>query len=233
MGCRWLISLALCAWGCGRIGYDGVDDGGVSSSKVQHASAFVGLDTVVQVPLRDPVVADELIAVLVSTTQGNAIDAPTDSQGNTYTLALAQNAMAANDAKIALFTSVATTTSENTITCRLAVDRDNIHCHVYVLHALAYMAVPFSYDAAGATPSVSTTTSRASSYVLAYFAGNNSMGTFTPGAGYADFEQTSSPSNDVAFSEGSLALTPGDYTATIDVTAPDSFNAAFIVFAPP
>jgi BACON domain-containing protein len=197
---------------------------------VQHSSGFARSGTSVAVPFKGNVTLGNVLFVAVSTYAKQTMSAPTDSEGNVYTLAATVTNPGNSVASI--YTTTATSTGANTVTCHVG-GSDNIHCHIYEV-----AGVTTTVDASGTrlltgnALSVSTTaaTTNASDYVLSYFAADNTQPTFTAGAGYADAETTNSPSNDTAFSEDSILSATGVPTATATASGSDAYAELVVAF---
>jgi hypothetical protein len=237
--------LAICALlgaGCGRLGFDAPADarGDARSDAtlgsprvVQHASDSMPNAASVTVPLAGPVSAGDVLVVATSTTTRNGTPTVTDSQGNVYTLAVTGDA-GAGEAVAGIYVAISGANAAATVTCQTGVV-DNVHCHVYELTRTTGV-VETSGIAAQIGPdltvSTASATTRDNSYVLAYFAGNNSSIMFTSDAGYGDTEYTLAPSNDVAFSEGRLAPI-GRQTATATANGSTSpFLGVIVALSP-
>ena len=199
-------------------------------STVQHNSGFARSGTSVAVPFKGNVTSGNVLFVAVSTYAKQTLSAPTDSQGNVYTLAA--TATNPGNSVASIFTTTAASTGANTVTCHIAAS-GNLHCHIYEV-----AGVTTTVDASGTrlltgtALSVSTTasTTNASDYVLSYFAADNSQPTFTAGPGYGDAETTNSPSNDTAFSEDSILAATGVPTATATASGSDAYAELVVSF---
>ncbi|MGH9680143.1 MAG: BACON domain-containing protein [Candidatus Acidiferrales bacterium] len=172
----------------------------------------------------------DVLFVAVSTYTAQTVNAPTDSQGNTY--ALAATAANPGNSVASIYVATAALTGSDTITCHLG-GPSNVHCHIYevtgVTTTLDASGVALS---TGSALSVSTTaaTSYPNDYILSYFAADNSRVTYTPGPYSSDGETTISPSNDTAFSEDSVTTTPGVITATTTASGADAFVNLIVAF---
>lgn len=203
---------------------------GAQVSTVQHNSGFGRSGTSVAVQFKGNVTSRNVLIVAVSAYAKQTLSAPTDSQGNAYTLAA--TATNPNNSVASIYATTAASTGANTVTCHIG-GSGNIHCHIYEV-----TGVTTTVDASGtrlltgSALSVSTTaaTTFASDYVLSYFAADNSQPTFTAGAGYADAETTNSPSNDTAFSEDSILAVTGVPTATATASGSDAYTELVVAF---
>jgi hypothetical protein len=203
---------------------------GAQVGTVQHNSGFAKSGTSVAVPFKGNVTSGNVLFVAVSTYAKQTLSAPTDSQGNVYTLAA--TATNPGNSVASIYATTAASTGANTVTCHLGAS-GNIHCHIYEV-----TGVTTTVDASGTrlltgnALSVSTTaaTTFASDYVLSYFAADNSQPTFTAGAGYGDAETTNSSSNDTAFSEDSILAAIGIPTATATASGSDAYAELVVAF---
>jgi Viral BACON domain len=202
---------------------------------VQHNSGSGFNGASVAVPFKANVTSGNVVFVAVSAYAGRTIIAPTDSQGNVYTLAATTTNPGNSVASI--YVTSAASTAANTVTCHIT-GLGNLHCHIYEV-----TGVTTTLDASGTqllsgralSVSTATATANANDYVLSYFAADNSQLTFTPGAGYGDVETTDSPSNDTGFSEDGVVPVAAVQTATATASGSDAFAELIVAFkaAPP
>ncbi|SPF40697.1 Phospholipase C (modular protein) [Candidatus Sulfotelmatobacter kueseliae] len=203
-----------------------------SVQTVQHNSGFNGNAASVAVAFTSNVTSGDLVLVAESTYAGQTLQAPTDSQGNTFTQLVTANS--AGNSVAGIYVGTANSTGADTVTCNIN-SANNIHCHIYELSgATALVDAQGTSVQTGTALSVSTATATTSAndYIFAYFSGDNSKASFTAGSGFADTETTDDPSNDCAFSEDELVTTMAIQTATATASTSDTFVELIVALKP-
>ena len=196
-----------------------------SSARVQDNSGFTGNANSVSVAFKSNVTTGDVLLVAQSTYDGEKLNAPADTQGNAFSLAVTGDNP--GNAVAAIYIATAKSTAADTVTCSIGASAsDNIHCHIYDLNGgTAAVDAVGSHLSRAKSLSVSTSkaTANASDYVFAYFASDNSEPSYTLGQGFGDAEQTKSPSNDSGFSEDKSVMATGVQTATATPSVRDDF----------
>jgi hypothetical protein len=176
------------------------------------------------------VAAGDLLVVATSTYAARTINAPIDTQGNTWTLAT--TATRANGALAAIHYAFAKSSGPNKVTCRLS-DADNLHCHVYEVANIA-SAAPIIVTSGSSTPEPGTaqivstsSTVGIGDYVFAFFATNNTN-TIAADPAYRNPE-ISDTGGDNALSEDNVATSPTIQTATATTSA-GAFTNLIVAF---
>jgi hypothetical protein len=188
---------------------------------VQHNSAATESGTSQAVAFTSNVTSGNVLLVAESTYDGETLDAPTDSEGNSFTQLV--NAGTSGDSVAAVYAATAKSTGADTVTCNISAS-NNLHCHIYEVHGITATVDQTGNSTVTSTAlTVSTTaaTTNADDYVFAFFTDNDNGANITAGPGLGDTE-LSNDGGDTAFSEDKVVIATGVQTATATSSLDDT-----------
>lgn len=201
---------------------------------VQHKSTAASTASVA-LAFTSNVTAGNLIVACASLYAGDTLNTPTDSQGNTYTLAVAKNpGTSGTPSQTNIYYAVAGSSGTLTVTATQNAT-DCLHLHLYEVSGVNtldktgsnYQSTPTT----AATVSTSAATTQANECVIAFFASNNTSGTWTAGSGYSNLESTpNSGSGTSAATEDKIVSATGTQTATATLSSSDVITSAIATF---
>ena len=193
----------------------GVVGSGVPILTVQHNNGSNEDAPSIAVPFNYNVTSGNLILVAVSTFDGQTIEKPIDSQGNSFTRLAIAGVNSSDTAVVAVYGAPVLASGADTVTCRIN-STNNIHCHIYEVQGVTETVDRTGNDQLFVYEQVVSTsdaTANAIDYVFAFFADNYQASTYTVGPGFGDTEW-SNDGGDSAFSEDEVVIATGIQTAT-------------------
>jgi hypothetical protein len=203
-------------------------------SVLQHKSSGVTSTTSTTLGFTSPVTAGSLLVVCVATAFGTTINAPTDNQSNTYSLAINYDPGATGTpACCSIFYAIAQSSGTVTATITLGTAH-SIRVAIYEVSGvdtLDQTGTNLQSSTVNATVSTSGATTNANEYVIAFFSQNNVASTsWTAGSGYSDGEIITTPSATDGFAEDAIVSSTGVQTATATATSADDVTGVIATF---
>jgi hypothetical protein len=181
---------------------------------VQHNNGYTADAASVAVPFNSNVASGNLILVAVSTFDGESLEAPTDTLGDSFVQLVTKGTTGASVA--AIYAATTNASGADTVTCSISA-KNNIHCHVYEVEGVKPVVDKTGTSTIVASTALTVSTSGATTnnvdYLFACFADNGTAATYTQSPGWGDIEQ-SNDGGDSGFSEAEVVITPGIQTAT-------------------
>lgn len=186
-----------------------------TATVIQGNSSFATGGTNPSVSFPNNNTAGNLIWVAVGSDA--TITTPTDTAGNTYTLAISVTG-ANGSGNAAVYYAAAAVGGPNTVTCNHA-GNGNTHCHIAEISGLVTSAVLDQTgsvaSSSGCAVSTSAATTQSNEWVGAFFYDSPNNKTLIAGTGYTKVQlSTNSSSGDSALSESQNAGSTGVQTAT-------------------
>jgi hypothetical protein len=147
-----------------------ISSSSVAIKTVQHNSGGNPTATSVAVAFNNNVTSGNILLVAESTYDGETLDTPTDTQGNSF-IQLVTAAGSSPDSVAAIYAATAKSSGADTVTCNISAS-NNIHCHIYEVQgakAVVDQTGNSTLSSTALTVSTSAATANAVDYVLAFF----------------------------------------------------------------
>lgn len=198
---------------------------------VQSKSGFASGTTNPSVAFSNSNTAGNLLWVAVGSDA--TISTPSDSQGNTYSLAASVTG-SGGSGNAAIYYVPSAKGGANTVTCNRSGSGDT-HCHIAEISGLVTSS---PLDATGSVASSSTcsvstsaATTQANEWVSAFFYDSPNSRTLTAGTGYTKLQLTNNTSGgDAAISEGESVTSAAVQTATCGGNSSDVLSQLIATF---
>jgi hypothetical protein len=203
-------------------------------SVLQHKSSGVTSTTSTTLGFTSPVTAGSLLVVCVATAFGTTINAPTDNQSNTYSLAINYDPAPTPQACCSIFYAVAK--SSGTVTATITIGTSHsIRIAIYEVSGVDTLDQTGSNFQSSATTSATVSTSgsttQANEYVIAFWSQNNTGTAWSAaGSGYGDAEAITTASATNGFAEDAIVSATGVQTATATAGTADVITGVIATF---
>jgi len=209
----------------------GVAGTGVPILTVQHNSGSNETASSITVQFNSGVTAGNVLLVAESTYDGETLETPTDTLGNSFAQLTIAGVNNSDTAVVAVYAATANASGGDTVTCHISAV-NNIHCHVYEVQGVTTTVDRTGNDQLfvyAQAVSTSDATANAVDYLFGFFADNYQASTYTAGTGFGDTELSDSDGGDSAFTEDAVVIAMGIQTATAsngsggNVYSPDGY----------
>ena len=194
----------------------GVAGTGVPILTVQHNNGSNESASSIAVQFNSGVTAGNVLLVAESTYDGETLETPTDSLGNSFAQLVIAGVNSSDTAVVAVYGATANASGGDTVTCHISAV-NNIHCHIYEVQGITATVDRTGNDQLfvyAQAVSTSDATANPVDYLFGFFADNYQASTYTAGTGFGDTELSNSDGGDSAFTEDAVAIATGIQTAT-------------------
>ena len=194
----------------------GVAGTGVPILTVQHNSGSNESASSIAVPFSNGVTAGHILLVAESTFDGETLETPTDSLGNSFNQLVIAGINNNDVAVVAIYAATANSSGADTVTCNISAV-NNIHCNIYEVQGVTAIVDRAGNDQLNIynqAVSTSSATANTVDYLFGFFADNYQASTYTAGPGFGDIELSNGDGGDSAFSEDEVVISTGIQTAT-------------------